>query len=78
MKRFNEFLNESTKKRFQYSISKDILDDFENELNKKSNEMDINFTINKIKGLSQIKILLTFNGDENNIKNLIDWIKENY
>lgn len=78
MKRFNEFLNESMKKRFQYSISKDILDDFENELNKKSNEMDINFTINKIKGLSQIKILLTFNGDENNIKNLIDWIKENY
>lgn len=78
MKRFNEFLNESTKKRFQYTISKEILEDFEIQLNEKTDELDINFTINKIDGLSQIKILLTFNGDENNIKNLIEWIKENY
>lgn len=78
MKRFNEFLNESTKKRFQYAISKEILEDFETQLSDKSNDMDINYTLNKVKGLSQIKILLTFNGDEKNIKNLIEWIKENY
>lgn len=78
MKRFNDFLNESMSKTFQYDISKEIIESFENEVYEKSQELGIDTKINKTKGVSLIKVLFKFNGDVDDINSLIEWIKENY
>lgn len=75
MKNFNDFLNESISKRFQYSIDKDNFENFKKELKEKSNEYGVGVDTSIINGVKQVKILFRFKGDEKNIKELISWIE---
>lgn len=77
-KRFNDFLNEDTNKKFQYSIDKNQLENFELELDEKASDMGVDFNMGKTTGVSQIKIFLSLNGDEQSILELIAWIENNY
>lgn len=79
MKNFYYFLNEKLIiKNFQYILYDTEYDNFEKNIIKKSNDLNIELNINKTIGISNFKVLLSLKGDEKSIDNLIDWIKNEY
>jgi len=81
MKNFDKFsLNENIKHKDQFIIDNIDIDDFNDEIEQKSNELGININIiDKIQGIRNTRVIVTINANDNVlIDQLKEWVKNNY